>query len=231
MDAPPLAHTFRALSRIRGKRIFHPHGVGFRARLEPLPGADVEAGALTRPGEAIVRLSRSVGLPEALPDPCGLALRIADAYGEGRHQDLLLVSSGEAPVTRHALLPARGFADRHYSSLLPYRAGGETVVIGARALATPSPGPLLADLAQRDVGGIEFALDLARPASPDWTAFATLSLRRRIPDAEVERIGFDPTNTGGGLGLVGLLNRIRGPAYAGSQAGRCGAYAAGPDGG
>jgi hypothetical protein len=36
-------------------------------------------------------LSRALGLPEWLPDPCGLAIRAPDAYGPGRHQDLLML--------------------------------------------------------------------------------------------------------------------------------------------
>lgn len=215
---------YRNLSRLRGKRGFHPFGVGFAARLTPL-GGGLEGTAFGRESETLVRLSRSLGLPEALPDPCGLALRVPDAHGPGRHQDLLMVSSALPPGGRHALLPSRGFCDLPYSSLLPYRLGGRTVVLGARALA-PRPGPKLEDLAERRVGGLEFELRAAG-LTGGWEPFARLSLAERLAPERSERLCFDPTNTGGGLELVGLLNRLRGPAYAASQEGRIDAYAAG----
>ncbi len=213
---------FRSLSRLRRKRVFHPFGVGFEARLVPLGGAPVGAIALEREARVLVRLSRSFGLPEWLPDPCGLAIRVPDAYGPGRHQDLLLVTSGSAPGARHALLPSRGFCDLPYSTVLPYRVGGETVLLGARALA-PRPGPKLADLRGRETGGLAFELAVAGVAD-GWRPLARLELGRRLPPEETERLGFDPTNSGGGLEPVGWLNKLRGPTYAASQEGRKAAY-------
>jgi hypothetical protein len=216
-------NLYRGLSRLRGKRSFHPFGAGFEARLTPLSGGE-GAAVFGQEGRALVRLSRSLGLPEAMPDPCGLAFRVPDAYGTGRHQDFLLVSSAAPPGGRHALLPSRGFADRPYSSLLPYDLGGEKVVIGARALA-PAPGPKLADLRERQEGRIEFEISVAGLRGA-WRPAARLELGARLPPERTERLGFDPTNTGGGLELAGLLNRLRGPAYGGSQAGREAAYEA-----
>jgi hypothetical protein len=213
--------VFRELSRRRRKRVFHPLGAGFAARYTPL-AENLGAAVLEREFEPLVRLSRSVGLPEFLPDPCGLALRFAGAYGPGAHQDLLLVSSGSAPGARHALLPSRGFCDRPYSSVLPYRLRGEMVMLAARALA-PAPGPKLAELREREVGGLEFELLLAG-VKDDWRPVGRLALGARLPPQQTERLWFDPTNTGGGLELVGLLNRLRGPTYRASQEGREAAY-------
>jgi hypothetical protein len=213
---------FRSLSRARRKRAFHPFGAGFSARLSPASDEAAGAGALEEEREALVRLSRALGLPEWLPDPCGLAIRIPDAYGPGRHQDLLMVSSARPPGGRHALLPSRGFGDLPYSTVLPYRLRGETVVLGARARG-PRPGPKLADLRECEVGGLEFELEVAG-LKGRWRRLARLSLGERLSPAETERLGFDPTNTGGGLEPVGLLNRLRGPAYGASQEGRAAAY-------
>jgi hypothetical protein len=213
---------FKELSRLRRKRVFHPFGVGFAAEYRPLAG-DLGALVLERESEPLVRLSRSIGLPELLPDPCGLAFRFSDAYGPGAHQDVLLVSSGAAPGARHTLLPSRGFCDRPYSSVLPYRLRGETVMLGARALL-PAPGPKLADLRQRELGGLEFELLLAT-VQGEWRAAGRLALGVRLPAEQTERLDLDPTNTGGGLELAGWLNRLRGPTYEGSQEGRAEAYA------
>jgi hypothetical protein len=212
---------FKELSRLRRKRIFHPFGVGFRGRYTPV-GEGSGALALERESEPLVRLSRSIGLPESLPDPCGLALRFPDAFGAGEHQDLLLVSSGVAPLARHALLPSRGFCDRPYSSVLPYRLQGETAMLGARAVA-PAPGPKLAELREREVGGLVFELLLA-DVGGSWKSVGRLALGERMPPEQTERLWFDPTNTGGGLELAGSLNRLRGPSYRASQEGREAAY-------
>jgi hypothetical protein len=213
---------FKELSRLRRKRAFHPFGAGFLARYEPM-GEDVGALALDREAEPLVRLSRAAGLPEILPDPCGLAFRFPDAYGPGVHQDLLLVSSGAARAARHTLLPSRGFCDRPYSSVLPYRLRDETVMLGARALH-PAPGPKLAELRERELGGLEFEILLAA-AKDEWRPVGRLLLGERLAPERTERLDLDPTNTGGGLELVGLLNCLRGPAYRASQGGRAEAYA------
>jgi hypothetical protein len=215
-------NPFRTLSRLRRKRGFHPFGVGFAARLTPVGDGEFGAPVLEREAEVEVRLSRSLGLPEWLPEPYGLALRIPDAYGSGKHQDFLLVTSAAPPVGRHALLPARGFCDLPYSTLLPYRVRGEKVVIGARGLAS-GPGPKLGDLRARERGGLEFELALAG-LTGEWRPVARLELGERLPPEHTEQLHFDPTNTGGGLELVGLLNKLRGPAYAASQEGREDAY-------
>jgi hypothetical protein len=214
---------FRSLSRARRKRAFHPFGAGFCAQLSPRSEEAAGVSALADEREVLVRLSRALGLPEWLPDPCGLAMRIPNAHGPGRHQDLLMVSSARPPGGRHALLPSRGFCDLPYSTVLPYRLRGETVLLGARARA-PRPGPKLAELRERESGGLEFELEVAG-LSGDWRPLARLSLGERLPPERAERLGFDPTNTGGGLELVGLLNRLRGPAYGASQEGRATAYA------
>lgn len=214
------AELFRRLSRWRGCRAFHPYGVGFAAELRRLDGGAILPAEID--GEAIVRLSRSLGTPEWLPDPCGLALRVSDAYGPGRHQDLVLASSGQAPLARHLLLPSRGFCDRPYSSILPYRLAGEKVVVLARPIAG-GPGPLLAKLRERDRAELEFELAIALLRGAPRSV-ARLRLGRRLPAAFTERLGFDPHNSGGGLEPVGSLNRLRRPSYRASQAGRAAAY-------
>ena len=220
--APPLvgeltSRVFGGLSRLRGSRIFHPKGVGFEARLVPSPAASTGAELFdgTEPRHAVVRLSRAIGLPSALPDPCGVAIRVTDAYGSGLDQDFLLVSSGMAPVARHALLPRKRIEGGFYSSLLPYQFDGETVLVGASARSggaggAPNGGP---------GGGLWFQLKLASPRGM-WRTVARLELRARLPEDETELLCFNPWHTGGGIEPVGFLNDLRGPAYRGSQAGR-----------
>lgn len=215
-------NPYRTLSRLRRKRGFHPFGVGFTGRLTPRGGAGFGAPVLEREAEVQVRLSRALGLPEWLPEPYGLAFRIPHAHGSGKHQDFLLVTSASPPGGRHALLPGRGFCDLPYSTVLPYRVRGETVLLGARGSA-PRPGPRLGDLRERERGDLEFELAVAG-LTGEWKPVARLALGERLPPEQTERLHFDPTNTGGGLELAGLLNKLRGPAYAASQEGREAAY-------
>lgn len=206
--AAAAAAAFGALSRLRGARIFHPRGVGYSAlvRVEEPQGRYPGVPMLERPGEhpALVRFSRAVGLPEPLPDALGLALRLVDLHGPGRHQDFLLVTSAHGPLLHHLLLPDIGrFPGQPFSSILPYRVGGSLRVVGA----TP------------DSGGRAFRLALA-PLMGRFVPFAGLEVGERLPGDETEQLAFTPWNTGGGIRPAGPLNGVRLAAYRGSQHGR-----------
>jgi hypothetical protein len=136
-----------------------------------------------------------------LPDVFGLAIRLADVYGHGAHQDFLLASAGEGVVTRRLVRPTTGF-DGVFSSLLPYEVGGRGgVIVGARAR-----------------GGGTYEIVVARGAG-GWRCVASLTLGKRLPAPSAAALRFDPWNSGGGVAPAGLVNRIRAPAYRGSRAG------------
>lgn len=230
VPAPVAAATgalFRALSTVRGARIFHPRGVGYEATVaveRPVPGHR-GVPLLEQPGEhrAVVRFSRAAGLPEPLPDVLGLSLRIRDLHGRGRHQDLLLVSSADAPLLHHLLLPAPGgFLAQSYSSVLPYRIGGKVRIVGALPLSAPRagrPGAIHELVATAATGKLAFRLGLA----PLWGRLdpvATLRVGERLPPDVVEGLAFNPWNCGGGIEPTGPFNGLRRSAYAGSQRGR-----------
>ena len=153
--------------------------------------------------DALVRLSRGLGLRPPLPDVFGLALRVPDVYGPGRHHDFLLASSGEGAVGRRLLRPTFGARSGMYSSLLPYNVGGRRLLVGAR------PAPKSAD---------EFDLHVA-PPSGAWRLAARLTLGSRLEDTVASELRFDPWNSGGGLIPAGIVNRVRGAAYRGSRRG------------
>ena len=129
----PTVAFWRTLSRLRGKRILHPDGTAYEATLS-VTGGDHGVLLFDVPGEhdAVVRLSRGVGLPKPLPDVLGLAVRLVDVHGPNRHQDLLLVTSVDAPVLHHLILPGPlGTYGQSYSSVLPYRLGDRLALVGA----------------------------------------------------------------------------------------------------
>lgn len=209
--------TFAGLARLRGARPFHPRGRSFEATLEPRPGQPLEfLGDAPRP--ALVRLSNSLGLPAWSPDVLGIGIRIPGAGAQGRPQDFLLASSGEAPVLRHLLAPARGFHTRRYSSLLLYRHAGRLRLVGARHSGPPPRGPLrLADLDRAaGRGALVFTLAVASPGGR-WEPVAELRTGAPLPAADSRALRFHPWNTASELRPVGPLNHLRAGAYDGSQ--------------
>jgi hypothetical protein len=212
-----------ALALIRGGKAVHPHGVVYRTRLviSGAPGAPQGSELLSTPAthSAILRFSRSLGLPRPLPDLLGTSLRVIDAYGADRHQDVLAVSSIDLPVLHHVFVPAGDLQQRPYSSSLPYRAGDDTFILGI----TPdprSPRPDGRDEFERldraaSTGRLVFGL-AAAPLGGRFRRLGSLHIEDRLPHA-LDALRFDPFNCGGGLRPVGTLNRLRDYAYPLSQ--------------
>src|SRR5215204_6149551 len=211
------------LAALRRGKAVHPHGAVYEAQLVmgrhegELGRTELFGTATSRP--ALVRFSRSLGLPRPLPDLLGMSVRVLDVYGSGRHQDFLMVTSIDAPVVHHLFVPAADVQQRLYSSSLPYRAGGRTVLVGAvpradsprfengneleRLAAAAATGALVFDLAVAEVWG------RFRPV-------AELRVGDPLPP-EADALRFNPWNAGGGLEPTGLLNRLRDYAYPLSQ--------------
>lgn len=215
------ATLFQGLSVLRGKRIVHPRGVAFRATLSVPEGAPRLPVSFLEPGArwpAVVRLSNSLGLPDPLPDVRGLAIRLPDAYGPGRHQDLLLDTCGEGPLLQQVFLPALGYSQRAYSSVLPYQVGTRQVLFGARYEGDSLDGRVrFEDLpALAAMHRLQFQLAVA-PRWGRWKPVARVDIGERLPQVEADALRLDPWNTGEDLQPAGLLNRLRSPAYRASQ--------------
>jgi hypothetical protein len=216
---------FGVVSRLRGGKAVHPDGVVHAGTLRVWGdhSAPVAAPLLREPAEheAIVRFSRSVGLPRPVPDLLGISLRLPGVFGPGRHFDLLAVTSIDAPVAHHFFVPATDFQQRVYSSSLPYRSGRESYLLGFRA-APGSPRPEGEDEYDRlaraaATGRMRFELCVS-PLSGTFTPVAELRIGDRL-DQALDATHFNPWNAGGGIAPSGLLNRLRDYAYPLSQAG------------
>ena len=228
-DTPRIAQRavgslFGAISALRGARSLHPDGVVFEATFSVASANRHvrDAPLFAQPGShpAVVRLSRSVGLPQPLPDIHGLTVRLVDAHGPGRHQDFPLATSGNGALLHHLLLPTPGFFSLSYSSVLLYRIGPDVRLVGATA-----SGPRPAEGSDFDqllrgvrAGDTRFELAVA-PLLGRWKPVGRLTLGEQIPEAEGERIRFNPWNTGGGIRPMGPFMGLRAGAYRGSQAG------------
>jgi hypothetical protein len=212
-----------ALAAVRRGKAFHPDGVVYEARLAITgdPTAPQAAELLSRRSEhrVIARFSRAVGLPRPIPDLLGLSLRVPDAYGSGRHQDFLLVTSADYPLLHHIFLPARDVQQRPYTSSLPYRAKGDLFLVGA----VPQPGSPRPDgrneferlKAAASTGRLAFDLAVA-PVSGRFRAVGSVRIGVRLPH-ELDALRFNPWNTGGGMEPAGWLNGARNRAYKLSQ--------------
>src|SRR3954447_5430984 len=224
----PLSHparaaaalTFGTVAGLRHARGLHAGGVARHAVLRVPGGRCPGVPPLDDPGEhaAIVRLSTALGAPLGRPDGIGLALRVPDAHGPGRHQDLLVTGTSGRPVLRHLPLPApRGFSGTTFSSLVPLRLGGRLRMVGARA-AAPFPDRGFADLDAARVAK-RFSLCTA-PLAGHFTPVAEIELGEALEAAAAEALDLDPLHTGGGIEPVRLLRGIRAAAYRASRARR-----------
>jgi hypothetical protein len=217
---------FGAIARLRGDRSLHAAGVAFRATLvveQPrLKGARLFARRGRR--DAYVRFSRGFGLPEPLPEILSVAIKVPDAYGPGRDQDLLMTATGDRPVLRHLFIMGRSHLAKRYSTVLPFRVGTRTMVLGAvpRVAPTGAGGDDLEELeAVAAAGRLAFDLQVATPLGP-WHPVARLDVGERLDDAEAFALGFNSDTSGGGIEPVGFVNRLRGAAYDASIANRKG---------
>jgi hypothetical protein len=218
-----LARGFRLLSALRGGWALHPKGVAFRVEVEirsgaaaRLPGTRLFATA--RSYEGIVRLSRAVGLPETMPDIYGAALRVLDAYGEGRDQDLLFATGALPGPLRHLLLPARTFADRVMSTLLPYALPESRAMMLLRVEDRGAPLRTRADLREAaEHGRLAMTLLAAPVVRGRPHAVATVRVGEPLAPEHEGQLRFNPAKTGGGLELSTALNRWRPPSYRASQ--------------
>jgi hypothetical protein len=209
----------RWAAALRGKRLLHPAGATFTATFTVTARTSLGVPFLDEPGEyrAVARLSKATSTSSRWPDVLGLAWRVVDAGGPGVPLDLALSSAGHAVVTRHLLVPRRDFAAATYTSLLPYRLGRENRYLAAFPDRTRGVLPDT-DSVRTAVAAHPFELSIrvARRTGP-WWPVATL----RLDQPSDDDLSINPvSNVVPGLAPAGWLNRLRGPVYRGSQAGR-----------
>ncbi|MCW2824382.1 MAG: hypothetical protein JWQ91_1299 [Aeromicrobium sp.] len=199
-----LSVAFSVVGRLRpAAKPLHPRGTLYGAVVERrglpepvgVPWID-EAGTTS----ALVRLSRATGLPPALPDIHGMALRIPT--DGARHADILLATTGLGRLTRFVLFPAGRADHQAYSTLIPY---------------STRVGPL--NLAALPVDGEPRTFDLtcAQGRGP-WTPFARMTLEE---SPSTDSPSFDPVlNRLPGLDYYDWATRLRERAYRGARRSR-----------
>lgn len=188
-----------ALAALRpAAKPLHPEGSVCRAVLRR-HGSSPPSGSPWIDGtgrdEVLVRESRSVGLPAAIGDIFGLAIRVP--RGDGGHGDLLFSTTGRSALGRFVLLPARSLGGRPMTTLLPYRSPAGALVLSA---------------VYRDTDAVTLSW---ATGTGGWTDFATLDLPPGHEHTTDESVDFDPVrNTLPGLAQYAWVERLREPAYA-----------------
>lgn len=198
-------------SRVRGERVIHAKGHAYDATVTVLPAAGWIGVALAggpQERRAVLRLSRAIGLPDAVPDVLGFALRIYDADSAGGLQDLLLASSGSRPVLRHTLAPRRDPMATAYTSITPLQVRSQRVLVGAFPRNTRPGGR---------APGSWFDLATA-PVRGAWTTFAEVHIGDPLTEKQSEAIAFDVAHEAGGFRADPVLRRLRALAYPAARA-------------
>jgi hypothetical protein len=220
------AVVFAALAKVRRARGVHPHGIGFDGvlTLQAGPGLGLMPGlGPPRAVPAVLRLSRSFGFPRPLPDLLGVAVKLPDLHGPGRDQDFLLVSTLDGRLSKYIPKPAPRYSWRAYSSLLPYRSDGRTVLpgaLGANPAASDGQDEMAGAIHAAQHGELRFALAVA-PALGRFAPLGELRAQQQLPQPIVQALRFNPFHTAENIiPAAGPLNGMRRAAYAASQRAR-----------
>jgi hypothetical protein len=209
---------FRAILLVRRPRPIHAKGSVLRGRIHWLEGA-APAGIAwidARPAEpvrVVARLSRSVGLPSALPDIIGLALRV-DV--DGTPADIELASTGIGVPSRFLLTPHRSASRATLGTLFPYRGAHGPVLLCARTISPqilPAGGDALTDALIR---GWRVRLFHATPLGK-WRGFADVTLRLDEEQSDAD-LRFDAVRRAlPGAGTYDWVRAVRQPSYRAAQ--------------
>ena len=226
-----LALGMRTMLLVRRPRPIHPTGLLLEGSLRWLPLTtsasgitwldDRDAGS-EQP--VIARFSRGAGLPAALPDVLGLAIRVP---AEAAPADLLLSTTGLGPVGRFLLVPRSTPTRARFSTLMPYRGASGPVLIAART-RSPSTLPARTERLRDALAETPWRLELlaATPRSR-WHRVAELTLRPGSGPLDDPHVRFDPVlHAPPGAGTYAWTRLLREPSYARARAGR----ATGPSG-
>jgi hypothetical protein len=234
--------VFRGLKAVRPVRPIHPRGISLVGELQ-LAGAARRAATGLPAASGITwlddagtrqvrgRFSRSLGLPDSLPDILGLALRTSDtpaapealaapeAFGDSADVgDILFASTGWGMPARFLLMPKLDAGTARFTTLMPYKGANGPVLLGLRTLSLPrgaagragTGGNFAESLA---AGDWTLALSYATPAGR-WVQAGVLRLRAAAPDSADTAIRFDPLKHPlPGAGTYAWTRRLRERSY------------------
>lgn len=201
-----LGLVFGAVALVRpADKPLHPRGSQFTGVLERW-GAGRYWGVEWLDGkgreDVLVRFSRAVGLPDALPDVLGLTLRM---HAPNWSADLLFATTGSGAGSRFTLVPRRSAATE-YGSLLPYRTpAGPALFLARCGAGKPFPSSI--------------TLCVGAPRG-DWEPFGRITLDAACRPSD-PTISFDPLlHVVPGMEVYPWVHRMRERAYVAARRSR-----------
>lgn len=208
-----LTRIFRTLSRIRGKRIFHPVGSTYAGRIS-LNDTSKEILGNNLPAETnvIVRVSRAFNLTGIKSDFYGIAVRLQ--VGK-EYQDLLFASAGNGPITKYFFKPTATRLSNTFSMDLPYKIRNKRYLFWLKLdkkITFDHNSPSIPPDAK-------FVLQVSRLVGRR-RRLGTIRIGEQLKDATNESISYNPWHTLYNIKPVGIINWLRKNAYAQSQIGR-----------
>jgi hypothetical protein len=197
----------------------HASGVGYDGTLEiPTPDDELLDGTvLDRPGRypVTVRLSRGFGRALRRSDVHGVAIRITDAGGAGRHQDLLLATSKPGRHGAETTTFSLRYEPRFTSTLHLGSPQGPMLVVARSLQAMPDDALVLGGAAS----GLQFSLSVQLKGR-DEREVGTLTLGSPLEAHEAEALHFTIEHDWGGIQAWGVLNDARVIVYRAAAWGR-----------
>lgn len=227
-----LAPIVAAVSRVRRARTFHPRGLVFVGRCEPIAGdAGLAALGEMLSGRVLARCSGALWKqPHERFDVLGIALRLRraprafSAVALPGDRDLLFATI-RSPLTMLAapfVTDAHDFLANTFFAVAPFAVcGRERVELRLVPLARGGTGGSRAERLRAAVaaGRGAWRLDARRTLTRRWHPVAHVVLEREA-GVDQEALRFDAFRTGAGLEPVGFVHAIRRAVYAASQAAR-----------
>ncbi len=217
-----------AVSRFRRARTFHPRGIVFEGRSEPIIGgafanlgADLEGRILARYSGALWKT------PGERFDVLGIALRFRTGDQPFDHRvfpgdrDLLLatIRSPLTMVVSPFTTNAHDFLANRFFAVAPFEVHGhDRVELRLVPIDPPQGDGTRADKLRAAVltGRCIWHLEARKTLTREWHAISRLVFEREV-DLDQEALQFDAFRTGEGLEPVGLVHAIRKAVYAASQ--------------
>jgi len=221
------APFIHGIAQLRHARMFHPEGLVFRGRVEPISDGPYDALAQRLGPTVLARLSGALRRHrrEAL-DVLGIALRFshertASVRPHPGDQDLLFatilspLTMPFAPVTTHS----HDFFANHYYAVAPFELPDRRrVKFRLSPLEHPDKHGSRTDQLRDAVeqGSARFELAARATLTRRWESVAQITLESEVALDQAE-LRFDPFRDGAGIVPVGLVHAIRRRAYAASQ--------------
>ncbi|BCI80065.1 hypothetical protein MTY66_16900 [Mycolicibacterium sp. TY66] len=217
---------FQWVAAARHRRVFHPGGVLARGSIERVAARDVGL-PIESASDVLVRLSKGIGTPGALPDVIGLAFRLpagdSETAAAAPPWDVLLASAGRGRLSRFGVRPVVRWPGQPMSSVMPLRYQGTNWWLRAQILSHVDGAGVSLDSIRSALhdGPMTVAIDQA-PGFASFRPLARLTIKDVVPHDEIADTDFDPVlHTAPGMQLAPhWLSNLRMQAYRRSRKGR-----------